>query len=317
VSEPAAVDLRCSMQARASEVRPIGTATAAPAFALLELPLPWPSHIEEHPSLAGVTDVLASVGARVQGIVPSAATTTSGSYRATLYWRRDGTFHAYQRAERTGVLGDLAHTCEALVAEVTTPGPTARGGRRGGASRRGGGGSARDWLMCTHGSRDRCCGSIGTAAFATIDHRPDVRLSRTSHLGGHRFAPTGLLLPEGTMWAWLDESSLAAVLDRSAPVPDVIGHYRGSVAMPRPEVQAAEAAVFADVGWAWLEAARAGEVIDAGDDRWVVRIDSSVGSWRAEVVNHGDVAQPTCSSDEPSSKHDPQLDVVALDRAPS
>ena len=54
---------------------------------------------------------------------------------------------------------------------------------------------ARDILVCTHGARDACCGKFGYGFYVEMRGlaavRGDgVRVWRTSHLGGHRFAPT-------------------------------------------------------------------------------------------------------------------------------
>ena len=309
------VDLRCAVQARTGEIRAVGTAVPVEALTLVELPLPWPPHVDEHTSLAGLIDVFAPLGARLQGVVPSTAATSSGQYRVTVYVRPSGPFRRYERVERVGALGDLRATSEELVLDAqaalagagwpagtdSVPGASAEAAQ-----------PERELLVCTHGSRDRCCGSMGMVAFASVDQRPGVRLGRTSHLGGHRFAPTAALLPEGTVWGWLDGPALAGILDRSVPVASLIDRYRGSSAVDEPAAQAAEAAVFAEVGWAWLEAARSTEVVESGDHGWLVRVDSTAGSWTAEVVSHGSLPQPSCGSDEPSSKTDPQLEVVTL-----
>ena len=47
-------------------------------------------------------------------------------------------------------------------------------------------------LVCTHGGRDRCCGSDGTRLFQALFPPPGVRVWRTSHTAGHRFAPTAI-----------------------------------------------------------------------------------------------------------------------------
>ena len=46
---------------------------------------------------------------------------------------------------------------------------------------------------------------------------PDVRLWRTSHTGGHRFAPTAIALPSASLWAWADAALLAQVVDGKVP----------------------------------------------------------------------------------------------------
>jgi len=280
-------DLRCSAQARVSDTDPAGTAAAADAFLLVELPLPWPKEITDHPSLEGASDL----GARVQGVVPS----DTGEYGITLYRRPGWPFVRYERREIRGSMDEIPATCRAVFdAPVEASDVT-------------------DLLVCTHGSRDRCCGSLGTALFFGMAQPAGVRVRRTSHTGGHRFAPTALLLPEGTAWAWLDEALLTAVLERTGEVAKVIPHYRGSTAMSTPALQVAERAVFEAVGWSWLDTPRSGEVVGLDGERTVVRIDSPVGSWQAVVQRVGTRPQPLCGVDlSGAKKTDDELRLVSL-----
>ena len=126
------------------------------------------------------------------------------------------------------------------------------------------------------------------------------RVRRTSHLGGHRFAPTALVLPQGTVWAWLDAERLTAVLERTCPPADLRSHYRGSTAMATPALQMAEGAVLAEVGWSWLDEVRSGTTIEAGPDRWVVHIESTAGDWEAVVERLGVSRQAVCGEPPPA-----------------
>jgi len=58
-------------------------------------------------------------------------------------------------------------------------------------------------LVCTHGSRDRCCGVLGGMIFSQLKSQISQILPsavwQVSHLGGHRFAPTALCLPLGVL----------------------------------------------------------------------------------------------------------------------
>jgi len=285
------VDLRCSAQAREMEADPAGTAVAADAFLLVEVPLPWPKEITDHPSLAGPGEL----GARVQGIVPPETTAASGEYAVTLYRRPGAPFVRYERREIRGPIDQIAARCRAVIDAPVD------------------GSEERDLLVCTHGSRDRCCGSLGTALFFGTARPAGVRVRRTSHTGGHRFAPTAVLLPEGTVWAWLDDAVLAAVLDRAGDVGKVLPHYRGSTAMPSPALQVAERAVFEAVGWSWLDTPRSGEVVGHDGKRTVVRIDSPVGSWQAVVERVGRRPQPLCGVDlSGAKKTDDQFRLVSI-----
>ena len=70
------------------------------------------------------------------------------------------------------------------------------------------------FLVCTNGRRDVCCAIEGrplAAALAT-DPRVNVEVLEASHLGGHRFAPTALLLPWGHAFGRLDREAAVELL---------------------------------------------------------------------------------------------------------
>lgn len=58
-------------------------------------------------------------------------------------------------------------------------------------------------LVCTHGSRDRCCGVLGGLTYAAFKKLKPNWVWQSSHLGGHRFAPTLLSFPSGIMYGRL------------------------------------------------------------------------------------------------------------------
>jgi hypothetical protein len=59
-------------------------------------------------------------------------------------------------------------------------------------------------LVCTHGTRDVCCAVEGRALAAAVAETGQVDVWECSHLGGHRFAPTALVLPTGYLYGRLD-----------------------------------------------------------------------------------------------------------------
>jgi hypothetical protein len=86
--------------------------------------------------------------------------------------------------------------------------------------------------------------------------------------------------------------------------------------MPHPAVQVAEGAVFAAVGWDWLDHARRGTVVAAEPERWTVRIDSTAGSWLGVVERTGSAPQPVCGRPlSAATKDDDHLRLVALEEA--
>jgi hypothetical protein len=286
------LDLRCSTQARSQPADPLGTAVHAPAVLLVEVPLPWPADIADHPALVDVVPAAKRLGARLQGLVPVPERAAGGKALVVLHTTPDGPVRGYERHAAVVPADRLADALPELA-----PAP------------------ATDVLVCSHGTRDRCCGSLGTALHGGAQPRPGVHLRRTSHLGGHRFAPTAVLLPSGTAWAWLDDALLGAILDRRVPPAALAGHYRGSLAMPHPAVQVVEGAVFAAVGWDWLDHGREGRVVAQDGDRWTVRLDSTAGTWHGVVERTGTAPQPVCGQPiAAATKADDHLRLVLLEQ---
>lgn len=264
---------KCSTEARANGIVPIGTAPHA-SFLLVEVPLPWAPAIEETPFLTEISQALHSISQqgdypwRIQAVVPDSAT---GGIRLTAYRRPQGRFVGYARSDTTVERSEL--TLGALEL-VTATGPKPPTSDRGHV------------LVCTHGARDVCCGGLGTRLWrrlATQDGPPKYDLRRSSHLGGHRFAPTGIVLPSGTCWAWLDESLLSAILLRDSPVTDLLPRYRGNSLLESIEEQVTEKAILAEVGWSWLSCAKSSMVLWRDGPRTAVVIvaeDESGRRWR-------------------------------------
>ena len=59
-------------------------------------------------------------------------------------------------------------------------------------------------LICTHGRRDRCCAVDGRALARAVVETGEPDVWESTHLGGHRFAPTALVLPTGYVYGRLD-----------------------------------------------------------------------------------------------------------------
>ena len=98
-------------------------------------------------------------------------------------------------------------------------------------------------LVCTNGRRDLCCAEVGRARVTALAPVLGDSLWESSHLGGHRFAPTVLLLPSGVV---LGRASAQDVLDALAGrLP--LHAFRGHSALA-PAAQAAEGQVLAEIG---------------------------------------------------------------------
>jgi hypothetical protein len=83
-------------------------------------------------------------------------------------------------------------------------------------------------LVCTHGKRDACCARLGTALYVAFRQIAGERVLKTSHLGGHRFAPVVHTFPRGLCFGRVEAEHLEA-LDREAARGEVFdpAHLRG------------------------------------------------------------------------------------------
>lgn len=295
------VDLRCAVRTRASGVVPVSTAAPAATHVLLESPLPWPADLAATDAHRAVASA-AGPGARVHGVVPRSER-APGEVGVVVHAAPPGPFTRYGRAAGSAPTADVADLVAALVVEAQD--------RAASPARRD---PAVDLLVCGHGSRDRCCGAFGTALATWAESALDVDVWRASHLGGHRFAPTALHLPTGTTWAWLGPEEVEAVVGRTRPMSDLIGHYRGTAAFGHPAGQVLEAEAFARVGWAWLESER--DVLVHGEPvvgrEWDVEVVGAGRQWRATVVRTGRPEQPVCGQPTTGPKTDATWELVDL-----
>jgi hypothetical protein len=87
-------------------------------------------------------------------------------------------------------------------------------------------------LVCTHSSRDHCCGLHGAAVARALCDLAPQRVWQCTHLGGHRFAATVVALPQGAHFGRVqadEATALLAALDRGALYD--LDRVRGEVAL--------------------------------------------------------------------------------------
>ena len=132
---------------------------------------------------------------------------------------------------------------------------------------------------------------VRAVAEADVGARPEVRLWRTSHTGGHRFAPTALVLPSATLWAWADVPLLDRVVRGEGAMADVLSRYRGCATLGPPAYQAVEKGVLAQVGWPLLTSWRRASAMGDG----LVRLATeSFGTWEGRPAEGRHIPQPDC-----------------------
>jgi len=102
--------------------------------------------------------------------------------------------------------------------------------------------------VCTNGTRDRCCALLGRPiARRLAAELGGDRVTEISHLGGHRFAGTLVVLPWGYSYGFLDPDSAARIADDAARGLVHPRQLRGRADLS-PAAQAAEIAWRRELG---------------------------------------------------------------------
>ena len=121
-------------------------------------------------------------------------------------------------------------------------------------------------LVCTHATRDACCAVRGRPSAARLARAFGDEVWECSHLGGHRFAATMLVLPDGTCYGRVDLGEAEAVV-RDHRAGRVQARLLRGVTRFGPHEQSAVAQVLLERGPAPATAARIGTTDRDGDTR--------------------------------------------------
>lgn len=100
--------------------------------------------------------------------------------------------------------------------------------------------TAPHYFVCTNGQRDSCCGRFGMPVYRALRERVGERVWQVTHLGGHRFAPNVLVVPQGALYGRVTEAGLEAFLREVEADRLAFPELRGRCRYPAV-VQAAEA----------------------------------------------------------------------------
>jgi len=330
-----APDEYCSLISRGAQEDPIGTAPQHRRYLFVEVPQPWERKAADSRHFpAGLKETLARCeekclvsGGKFRFLSFSSDTLCSpaGHVRVFYFWRPDFPCSRYLKKEYVVPERELNHLVEALLLE--------EGGRVSGFDQwlqpsEG----IRELFVCTHGSHDRCCGRFGVQAYRFVETEyggeavgtrgegavagaaegaatgsaspgEPIRVWRTSHIGGHRFAPTLIDFPEGRYWAYADEDMLRKLIERKGSAAGIAGHLRGWSMIGRLE-QVAERELFRRFGWDWIRYEKHAEVIqgDGESAPALVRIryrspEGVQGEYLAEVICSGKVRVGGCGGE--------------------
>jgi hypothetical protein len=275
---------RCAVHAERIDLDPGGSALWVDELIVVDVPLPWPKPVWAKHGFTAVPELVmaaADAGRRLR--VLAAVPLDDGISRVVTHRLDDDS--AFARTEHR-VAGDrVAGLLARLLSDGLHASPaTAVSGV-----------SVREFLLCTQGSHDMCCGSRGAALQSDLEERdPEMVIRRVSHTGGHRMAPTGVTFPDGRMWGLVDADEMAGIIDRSVAPSAVAHRCRGWIGAAMGPAQIAERAVFAELdSWSFDATPRTTTVVHEGE-RTTVDVATDHGVWRVEVGPGRAVPTITC-----------------------
>jgi hypothetical protein len=263
------------------------TAVRYSRFLLLEVPGSWGSSpLDTRPVAAGVAAELshATADAGINILLirrpgrallarPAAAGGRASGRPAVKAWALADTAPGSERVQ----WGQWRDGEDLLGLDLTGPLPAAAGDS----------GPQRVALVCTNGKRDQCCAIRGRPVAASIAEGSDWDAWECSHLGGHRFAATIMLLPTGDMFGWLDPGSALTVVRGFDAGQLMLSHYRGRPGQAVPVQAALHAAAVRlgedrrdAIGLSWARPLPAATPAPGADLR-----EGPADAWEAEVIH--------------------------------
>ncbi|MDO5677945.1 MAG: sucrase ferredoxin [Propionibacteriaceae bacterium] len=237
--------VRCSMEWSRADLPAWGTAARANFYVCLEIPGPWgPKAITDARLLdpvvgAELDAAVQAAGGRLVLIRHPERRTIGSDPLAVLVsggFADGGWLRRYEVADPREVLARIPEWSGATEAGAGVP-----EGPDGGAA----------MLVCSHAKRDQCCALAGRPILAALTREVGPEsIWEASHLGGHRFAPTMLLLPTGQVLGRLNAVAAVSAFHAAAEHalwPGGPRKDRGRSHLP-PQQQAAEAWALAQFG---------------------------------------------------------------------
>jgi hypothetical protein len=149
-------------------------------------------------------------------------------------------------------------------------------------------------LVCAHGRHDTCCAVRGRPVAAVLAQRWPGATWECSHVGGDRFAPNVVVLPDGFYYGGLDPVSAREVVDAHVSGAVDARYLRGMCGETQV-AQAAVAAAYRRLGPAPAGTVRATGCSQDAEGRWLVALTTPVGPMSAVVATSlSEPARLTC-----------------------
>ncbi len=161
-------------------------------------------------------------------------------------------------------------------------------------------------LVCTNGRRDVCCALHGVALLRALAVEGLNTLWETTHLGGHRFAPTLLSLPDGINYGRINPQDVPQLLAHLQNETLWLEKLRGRVCY-EPAVQVAEKLLREEGSELHVNAFRHLATDVLADGLWRVKFQSGSGDVHTLHVEAAPPLETFPSSGQLTRKTAPQF----------
>ncbi|MQG18229.1 MAG: hypothetical protein FI687_00410 [SAR202 cluster bacterium] len=229
---------------------PIGSAANFDAYLLISVPMPWKSEITESEKFpTNIKDLLNQnpnilKNTKILGFKPE-KNEDSSKINIILYKNPKGSFKKFYKFE---FLANHMNLEELIIDLLNSNYENHRFLINHNKN-------YRDLLICTHGSRDSCCASKGYPFYEKILHLEqsnNLMAYQVSHIGGHRFAPNIIDMPDGRNWVKINQDSIETFINKKNPVSVFRENYRGWTILKNGFEQVAEKEAFTIENWEWV-----------------------------------------------------------------
>ncbi len=141
------------------------------------------------------------------------------------------------------------------------------------------------FLVCTNGKRDLSCARYGLPLYQSMSAHAGESAWQTTHLGGHRFAGTMAVLPDGLYYGRvaLDDAENLVIEHRAGRI--YLDHFRGRSAYDAP-MQAAEHFLREHTGNLDVRGLRLISTESTGENRWKVQFVIAAKKYTLQVSSY-------------------------------
>lgn len=130
------------------------------------------------------------------------------------------------------------------------------------------------YLVCTNGRRDPCCALFGLPLYNNLARGLGRSVWQTTHLGGHRFAPTLVRFPEGIYYGRLSPEEVDTFMATQQRGQIYLENYRGRTCY-NDVIQAADYFLRRETGQLELSWFHHLATHNPQDDDWLVQFVAS------------------------------------------